>query len=323
MPITAKTTGNTIFADDYNKLQEKVKSILGAGGGIYGNDYGYGQTVKSSQVIGATSPNNNTGDLVTVEQMNDLRMDIMTCWQHQTTDIFPINSVTSIDTVSAGDTSAPLLGQDNKTYNDYIFCVNYIDTNRLTASPTAMSLISGKAELGFTNWNNFKTHDVTVTFLDSSHKRYFFNAGGEIRISAVHAGSFIVNSKAWSWQQLLANAGVLTYKYTDNVAISSAPTVLLNKTATNSVVYAENYYKILGSAPASNTLFFRIIFHDVDVGDRVGAGAPVDENVSGTTTSSISLYYPTGTVQDPEDSQYYEGVKLEQPTITSLQGTVY
>ena len=323
MPITTRAAEATIFADDYNRLQEKVTSILGQGGGIYGTDYGYGQTVVSSQVIGATSPNNNTGDLVTVQQMNDLRIDIMKCWQHQTADGFPLHSVNTTDTVEAGDVSAPISSSGNKTYNDYTWVVNYIDTNRLVASPSAMSLISGKAELAFTNWNNFRTHDVTVTFTDSNHKRYFFNAGGEIRISASHAGSYATNSKSWTWQQLLSNAGILTYKYTDNVAISSAPSVLLNKNATTSAVYGENYYKILGSAPSSNTLFFRMIFHDVDVGDRVGAGAPVDENVSGTTTSSVSIYYPTGSVVDPEDATTYTGVTLNQPVVSSLQGTVY
>lgn len=326
MPITTRAAEATIFAEDYNRLQEKVTSILGQGGGIYGTDYGYGQTILSSQVIGATAPNNNTGDLVTVQQMNDLRIDIMKCWQHQTSDAFPLHSVNTTDTVEAGDVSSPLSSSSNKTYNDYTWVVNYIDTNRLTASPSSMSLIADKATLSFSNWNNFITHDVTVTFTDSNHKRYFFNAGGEIRINAVHSGSHSVNSKPWAWQNLLSSAGVLVYKYTDNVGSTSAPAVLANYTQNNSVVYGENYYKIIGSAPSSNTLFFRMIFHDVDTGDQQGGfqpGPAVDENVTGTTTSSISIYYPTGTAVDPEDAASYTGVTLAQPVVTSLQGTVY
>jgi hypothetical protein len=326
MPITTRAADTTIFAEDYNRLQEKVTSILGQGGGIYGTDYGYGQTILSSQVIGATSPNNNTGDFVTSQQMNDLRIDIMKCWQHQTSDAFPINSVLTSDTIEAGDVSSPISGVNNKTYNDYTFVVNYIDTNRLTASPSAMSLITDKAALSFTNWNNFKTHDVTVSFTDSNHKRYFFNAGGEIRISAVHSGSHVVNSKPWAWQNLLSASGVLIYKYTDYAASSSAPAILANYTQNNSVVYGENYYKVLGSAPASNTLFFRMIFHDVDTGDQQGGvqpGPAVDENVTGTTTSSVSIYYPTGTAVDPENGTSHTGVTLSQPVVTSLQGTVY
>ena len=79
MPITTRTAQEKIFAEDYNRLQQKVTSILGQGGGIYGTDYGYGQPTVSTQVIGATSPDNNTGDLVTIEQMNNLRIDIMKC----------------------------------------------------------------------------------------------------------------------------------------------------------------------------------------------------------------------------------------------------
>ena len=326
MPITTRAAEAKIFAEDYNRLQQKVTSILGQGGGIYGTDYGYGQTTVSTQVIGATAPDNNTGDLATVEQMNNLRIDMMKCWQHQTSDPFPINSVKVTDTIEAGSASAPLAGTGNTTYNDYTFVVNYIDTNRLTATPSAMSLISDKAALSFTNWNNFKTHDVTVTFTDSNHKRYFFNAGGEIRISAVHSGSHVVNSKPWAWQNLLSSSGILIYNYSNYAASTSAPAVLANYTQNNSVVYGENYYKILSSAPSANSVFFRMIFHDVDTGDQQGGSQPgpaVDENVTGTTTSSVSIYYPTGTAVDPENGTSYTGVSLNQPVVTSLQGTVY
>jgi len=328
MPIAYRVVGNTIYASDYNRLQEKISSILGAGGGSYGFDYGYGQPLASSQVIGSTASNNNTGDLVTVKQMNDLRLDIMKCWHHQTMEPFPLSTVATDDVVRSGPLTDAVLGQVNQSYNDFTFCVNQVDANRLFVNPAAMSLIANKVEMSFTNWNNYKTHEITVTFSDSNHRRYFFNAGGEIRITASHPGSYTINTKSWVWQTLLANAGMVRFNYDNNrAAVSSAPAILFYKSASgSSVVYAENYYKVLVASPADNVLLFRIIFHDVDVGDQVGGsqpGPPVDENVTGTTKSTMSLYYPSGIVVDPEDNQAYNSVVLNQPLITSLQGSVY
>lgn len=327
MPIAYRTSGQPIYADDYNRLQEKVASILGAGGGIYGTDYGYGQTLQSSQVIEPTVGVPNTGDLVTKEQMNQLRTDIMKVWYHQTSDEFPLNTVTVTDTVTAGGTNTVLSEEVSKTYNDYTFVVNSIDTNRRIAAPTAMTLQSDIAVYQVSNWNNFKTHDVTVTFLDSNHRRYFFNAGGEIRIAASLNGSWNVNTKSYVWQQLLGQAGVYICGYNINTQLTSAPQQLFYTSPTSSAVYSENYYKIVGSSLSSNTIFFRIVFHDVDVGDQQNAGAQPgpaeDENVNGTTSSTISLYYPTGVVVDPELGTTMDGVKINKPTITSIQGTVY
>ena len=65
---------------------------------------------------------------------------------------------------------------------------------------------------------------------------------------------------------------------------------------------------------------FKIIFHDVDAGDQTGIGAAVDENVSGVTSSSVGVYYPSHSFTD--NSINHTGVTLESPTLSSAQGNL-
>ena len=67
-------------------------------------------------------------------------------------------------------------------------------------------------------------------------------------------------------------------------------------------VYSENYYRIEAKA-STNKITFRITFVDADLGDNrdadlgfPGQGTPVDENVTGTITSTISSRAATGSL---------------------------
>jgi hypothetical protein len=319
MPILTVAQGATIYAEDYNRMQGKVAAILGQGGGVSGADYGYGQAVISSQVV-SSGPVAGSGDLVTAQQLNDLRTDIQKCWIHQTDNAFPLSEVKVTDVVASGSTTSAVSSTINKNYNDYIWAVNNIDTNRLSANPATMTLEVDAAFQSFSNWNNFRVNDVVVTFNDPNAKRYFFNAGGEFRISSSHVGSSVAGSKAYNWQQILANAGVIIVKYADITSLTSAPVILHHGYGMAGSVYAENYYKIIASAPSANQLMFKILFHDVDAGDQTGIGPAVDENVSGVTSSSVGVYYPSHSFTDSLIN--HTGVTLESPTLSSSQGNL-
>lgn len=318
MPILTVAQGATIYADDYNRMQTKVAAILGQGGGVNGADYGYGQTLTSSQVVSSGS-NPGSGDLVTAQQLNDLRLDILKCWLHQTGDTFPLAEVAITDVVTAGSSSSALSGTINKNYNDYIWAVNTIDTNRLQANPATMALQVDAATQSYSDWNNFRVNDVTVTYNDPNARRYFFNTGGEIRLSSSHVGSSTAGTKSYNWQQILANAGVISITSSDVDSLTSAPVTIYEGHGSGSV-YAENYYKVQASSPNDSQLMFKIIFHDVDTGDQTGVGAAVDENVEGTTTSSVSIYYPSHSFTD--NSETFTGVTLATPTVSSTEGTL-
>ncbi len=77
--------------------------------------------------------------------------------------------------------------------------------------------------------------------------------------------------------------------------------------------YAENYYRVLaklntafGSGTEPTSIIFTIEFTDADTGDQTGLGAPVDEFVTGTLTSTVSMFRPSGS-----------NVSVTGPTIAS------
>ena len=57
--------------------------------------------------------------------------------------------------------------------------------------------------------------------------------------------------------------------------------------------YAENDYQIF-IRYITNGIRVRVVFRDDDAGDQTGSGAPEDENVKGTLTSSITVRRATG-----------------------------
>ena len=65
------SSGQLITAAQYNDLQSRTNQVLGIGSG----DSGYGQALTSSQVL--------TGNTVTAAQMDNLRIDINKCHNHQ------------------------------------------------------------------------------------------------------------------------------------------------------------------------------------------------------------------------------------------------
>jgi hypothetical protein len=71
--------------------------------------------------------------------------------------------------------------------------------------------------------------------------------------------------------------------------------------------YAENRYYIYARRDAGSTqLILTIEFQDNDLGDQVGLGPAVDENVDGTLNSVIGQFRPSGanvSVTGPTASQ--------------------
>jgi hypothetical protein len=72
--------------------------------------------------------------------------------------------------------------------------------------------------------------------------------------------------------------------------------------ATDTGTYSGNIFRILARADASN-LFLTITFEDV------GLTGNIDENVDGTTTSTVRVYRATGSY-----------VSVAAPTVTTTSG---
>lgn len=293
MAVSSVVQGGSINATDYNNLQSKVAQILGVGSG----DYGYGQTVTSSQVVASNYPTQPAvGDFVTAQQLDDLRTDIEKCYVHQTTSAFLLGDIAVGDWITAGASA----GTDSATHNQYVSYVNTIDTNRLptTSLNTAQmdSVFSVRSSSRTSAWNGTINFIFTVSFTNANHRRYFFNTGGEIRINLAMSGTS--GSKSNNWAAMVTNApDPVTFGYTQNSSLTQNWTNLY--TATGSGVYLENDL-IVRVKQGTNVydIQFEVRLQDDDTGDQqlpaVEPGPAVDENVNGTITCSVDEFKAVG-----------------------------
>ena len=295
-------TGNLILASDYNAIQATVADVLGVGSG----KTGYGQVVSSSQVTAGTST-------ITATQMKNLRSDLSKISYHQ------INSNTTAPDVNAGGS---ILASDWSTYSS--------QATTLSASPERFRLdsIQSTTTLGvnptMSGWNSTRTHSVTVTFASANDARYFFNAGGEIRITPSISGQSSLKGSAWNslfttvgtvkFGALATTAGVTgTIVGWYNLTNVTTPTPTYPQTVftyTGNVTYTGNIFTVKAycnvadnSAGTASILYLDIIYNDA--GTYPTGSNTFDENVDGTTTSTVSHYRATGS-----------NVQVLAPTIT-------
>jgi hypothetical protein len=180
----------------------------------------------------------------------------------------------------------------------------------------------------FASWNVSLTHTITVDFGSNNNARYFFNAGGDIRIKAYRSGT-AASTKDSTWSSMLGDNSTLNgqgtiymnHTLTDTVAGSydTSPSDqrgtgsaigFYDLTTTNQQIYiknapsgnyAENYYQIqarVNTASAPTQVIITINFVDADIGDDTTPADPypnkVDETVTGTTASIVTIFRPSG-----------------------------
>jgi len=287
-----------ITAARYNTLQAKVANVMGNGSG----QFGYGQTLASSQVSAAT--------IIDSGHMSTLYTDMINARVHQ------VGSVpNSVATISAGqvieeDSADTGTGRGIAQYEDL---ATNIETDRAliyTADTSQSTINANKANSTRTNsWAGTLNHIVTVTFASGDARRHFFNAGGEIRFTA-DLNPAASNAKNNDWNNLLAAMGTVIFKSENCTSNGSSPGSAQgvgNFDLTSSYqkifqkdgsgVYAENDYNIHAKENSTSVIEFRIQFRDDDQGDDTnndGAFNPQDESVTGTLDSVVGERLPTG-----------------------------
>ncbi len=283
-----------ILATDFNAIQTKIARVLGPT--VNDGDYGYGQTVTSSQV--------DTTKTITVTQWEQLRADILKTRNHQTGGSESLTAPTTSTKVSESVRSA------------YMTMATACETNRLTCAANRGSeedLIPYVERS--TAWNGDISHYVNVTFASYDAARYFFNAGGEIRFAMTLSGgnSGTVNSKDWTWSQMFSDMNTIkfgAYQVTTSDASSTSiitpnagfhymnttTRIVYNKAAPGSSTYSVNDYFLWARFTNSNKneLEFRI-----QLADTATSNPPfgIDENVTGLIRSYIKCFRPSGSGQ--------------------------
>jgi len=292
--------GTNILALDYNNIQSKIGQILGAGAG----NYGYNQTVLSGQV--------SVNQKITALQWQNLYNDLIAARTHQT-------NANETGNLIYPTTSTQIRESDRAAYQSY---VNVIDANRLITPPSGQGTLETYASSSRSSaWNGTITHTVTLTFANANTARGFFNAGGNIQISASHTPD-VSNLKNNSWQTMLANMGTVRMNYSGttntgsgtgvtNTAIgfyqlTTSPQLIFRK-VTEQPTYSPNQYDVYANINGPATaVTFSIQFQDQS--GQPNAPWGTDENITGTLASLLQGYRPSGaSVSIPAPAQAQSG----------------
>jgi hypothetical protein len=147
-------------------------------------------------------------------------------------------------------------------------------------------------------WNGSNDQIVTVTFASAEARRFFFNSGGEIRISAsVAAGG---NTKSVDWATMCSSVGTIKiskssitktgasgtlYGSYNESTIPGSNTKIMDRYGSGN--YAENYWQVDATNTSATVITITQTFNDADTGDQTGTGAAVDENVDRELTVNV------------------------------------
>ena len=300
----------TILASRYNNLRNLVNQVLGVSAGI-APTYGYGQNFSTNGVVGSREVSNLLdADKISAKDYEDLYIDLIRTRSHQ------VGSSVAIDEFVIGDYETNTETAD-KIEEAYILglesLANNIAADRFNVAPEHLTIDSlpnasstRPSTLGF--WNGTLSHVFTVTFNNDVERRHFFNAGGEIRLSASvdYTGS---QAKTVDWQIILNAMGTISFKAQETVANAGfgtgssignynlTNTYQLVYSRTGGSIYARNRYNIYAaeSVTIDNTsqIKFRVEFVD-DRPNNLTWG--IDESVLGTFNSTVQTATPSSQI---------------------------
>lgn len=286
----AAGVGQRIDASDYASIKSKVDLVFGTGSG----DTGYGQVI--------TSPEVTPGTTISASNWTSLRADMVKARQHQTG-----VSVGSTNSLDGNNLLLPVAGDTitEELRNQYNLFSNTLTTNKFLVasgqlSATDETLVTGTRS---TAWNSTLTHTVTITGStigdgSANNLRYFFNAGGSIKLTASRTGGS-TTSKNTDWSNMLSTMGTIVFNYTQTTYTGSAGTGSAigwyDLTTTNQVIFQQagtsftsNLYRVSARTNADRSqLILTIEFQDNDI------TAP-DVNVDGNLVSTVLQSRPVG-----------------------------
>jgi hypothetical protein len=301
-----------ILTADYNDIRNKLVSILGTGSGTQG----WGQAARINST--AVSESNK----VTVNEWANLRFDIINAYRHingsNPTMAVPASGNT-IRYTSSFTPDTGTLDVPQKQYDDWM---NNIIANRFTVAAGESALTAAISASKTDSWNGNISCTIGFYFNNANEARWFFNSGGQIRISASRSGG-TTSPQNSSWTSLLNTIGTQLFGG-NNPGSGTTPSDGTNwyrctnsfqtfYTASASSPYGANSYQLQARVTdvANNSTGtaaygeIRVLFNDGYVDPALLAVGtkpfPPDYDefgdtdlVDGTLTVSVSTLYATG-----------------------------
>lgn len=297
--------GDRINAVDYNSRRDIIDALYVTS---------WAQTSRSADVAADV-------DEVAAEQLEELYLDLESCWVHQTGAVEANLAVPAVAQTIGADTSqdydqttGAFSAVSNGTlmgFNDYealSVAVSNYPASHLSYDASSFSLESTATAQRTTNWgvnsaNNDIYHVVDLDWASPAAKNAWENANGRLHFTASLTGGS--GAKSTDWANLLSAMGTVYIDKYDTSASSGTTYNLgfedltvsyqLMFDKSGSGAYSDNNYRIYGKTNG-NGYRFRIRFFDGDTGTGdlggAGTGTPIDEEVDGTLNSACSSYSP-------------------------------
>jgi hypothetical protein len=329
-------TGNTVQASHYTGALGRVLTVLGDGSG----QNGYGQIVPSYESYRNVSTND---ELIDHDHTSKLAVDINTCASHQGISgvSSSFNSAGKIIGANASGNSPTSLTDTSRGFNDLLAGITNIEASadssvgftiddvRTLTSSTRFTAWGGDGDPDDNIWSEldvifeggYATTNTSgrTTATAADHRRHFFNAGGDVRIT------FFGNSnttKDIDWNSMLsnvtvvfgknnttANSGLARDGSTDvngggidsafgNYQLTTSYNIIFRKFGSGA--YSTNYVQVRAKRVGTNVIRFRVDFNDFAEGNP-----NFDERVlvsGGSMGAGLHLKRPTGVVTVPTPS---------------------
>jgi len=193
-------------------------------------------------------------------------------------------------------------------HNDYLDAMTTIESGKFSIAVAESTTADATTDSRTTDWNSTVDMEFTCTFTSADQRRYFFNSGGEIRMTgSLSSGS---GQKDTDWAAMLSNTAAVRFGYNYTTASSGTGSAIGNYdltgtyqqifTKSGSGVYAENIYKVEARADSATVIKFKITLADNDTGDRPVPSPPppygplVDELVTGNITFTLGSRRASG-----------------------------
>jgi len=236
-----------ITAARINNLQSSIALILGNGSG----QNGYGQVVTSVPV-------SNTGDVVEAADMNAIYTDILKARVHQVGpgDIGIAEVLQNLNIVAENTSS--FIDNDGVTsidpdgikkgIVDFENLMTQVQADKALIHPSQAALEPGISNVRSSSWNGLIVHEIQVTFSSASARRFFFNTGGEIRLSANNTSAS--TPKGLDWSQLCSQVGTIKFGSDSTTSTTGGGTSIGNYSLTAS--YQDIYQKIGSGTYSAN-----------------------------------------------------------------------
>jgi len=196
--------GQIISKDDYSNFVRSINQVYSVASWS-GPDatYNYGATPPIANVVAK-------GDDITAKQWTDLLETIRKISIHQGT---PINGSVPFS-VNKGDLIV--------TLDNLPSVINTLRANRLRIDPGEISLSTGKVTKNRQgNWLTKLTQTITVKYGTHDIARYFFNSGGDIRLTSVRTGGSARTTVNQTWTDLLNKIGTVRFNWEKGMSLNN------------------------------------------------------------------------------------------------------